>query len=72
MWSYTLAGIPERPGHTRLTERRELPTGPGRLSELLVHAAQGGAEAFDAELLAGIEATLAAVKAEAETAKPIL
>ena len=63
-WSYDLA--PDA-GGTRVTERREL-KGAKRsmLSKLTAAVALGGIEQHDIELKAGMETTLARIKAEAE------
>jgi uncharacterized protein YndB with AHSA1/START domain len=63
-WSYDLA--PDVDG-TVVTERRELKGGKRSiLSKLTAAMALGGIEQHDVELKAGMEATLARIKAEAE------
>jgi uncharacterized protein YndB with AHSA1/START domain len=63
-WSYDLA--PDA-GGTVVTERRELKGGKRSfLSRLTAAVALGGIEEHDVELKAGMEATLARIKAEAE------
>ena len=63
-WSYDIA--PDADG-TVVTERRELKGGKRSiLSKLTAAAALGGIEQHDIELKAGMEATLARIKAEAE------
>lgn len=62
-WSYELQPTPTG---TRVVHRREAPDGlspvSGRFQKLLL----GGQDTFDAEVLAGMEQTLARIKAEAE------
>jgi uncharacterized protein YndB with AHSA1/START domain len=63
-WSYDLA--PNGDG-TLVTERRELKGGRRSiLSKLTAAIALGGIEEHDVELVAGMETTLARIKAEAE------
>ncbi len=65
-WSYDLA--PDGDG-TLLTERRELKNGKRSiLSKVTAAAALGGIDSHDVELMAGMETTLARIKAEAERA----
>ncbi|RVW01637.1 SRPBCC family protein [Rhodococcus spongiicola] len=65
IWSFTLE--PTSTG-TRVVQRRETPNGTSKLSQTLVKAVFGGAETFEAELIVGMNATLARIKDEAETA----
>jgi hypothetical protein len=63
-WSYDLA--PDGEG-TLVTERRELKGGKRSIASKVTAAlALGGIDEHDAELLAGMETTLARIKAEAE------
>lgn len=63
-WSYDL--VPEGAG-TRLVERRELKNGKRSIASKVTAAlALGGIAEHDAELVAGMETTLARIKAEAE------
>lgn len=56
---------------TRLTERRLVPPqGTGWMSKTIVNLALGGENSFDDEMLEGMRATLAALKAAAERAHP--
>lgn len=63
VWSFELQPIE---GGTRLIQRRETPRGISALSKVLTKVALGGQEPFVAELLTGMEKTLARVKADAE------
>lgn len=63
-WSYDLA--PDG-GGTLVTERRELKNGKRSfLSKITAATALGGIDSHDVELKAGMETTLARIKAEAE------
>ncbi|MEO6605824.1 MAG: SRPBCC family protein [Aeromicrobium sp.] len=62
-WSYDLE--PTATG-TRVTERRTALPNPSLSVRLTARWALGGAEPHDVELLAGIKATLAALKADVE------
>ncbi|MFC7959920.1 SRPBCC family protein [Rhodococcoides kroppenstedtii] len=64
IWSYELE--PTETG-TRVTERREAPGGTTAVSNLLVRLAFGGQRNFDGELERGMNATLAKIKAAAES-----
>lgn len=67
-WSFTLT--PERDG-TRLTERREVPHGgPSKVSQVLVDKVLGGEPDFEANLVAGMNATLQRIRTAAETSSP--
>jgi uncharacterized protein YndB with AHSA1/START domain len=63
VWSYELE--PTATG-TRVTARREAPHGISDLSIGLTKAALGGVDVFTEELLAGMQDTLARIKADAE------
>ncbi|KSZ60482.1 polyketide cyclase [Rhodococcus pyridinivorans KG-16] len=63
IWSFTLE--PTATG-TRVTQRREAPTGTSKVSQTLVKYVLGGTEAFDDELTMGMNATLARLKNEIE------
>lgn len=64
VWSYTLE--PTADGGTRLTARREAPTGVSDLSVKLTKAVLGGVETFTDELREGMAQTLSKIKADAE------
>jgi uncharacterized protein YndB with AHSA1/START domain len=64
IWSFQVE--PTATGGTRLTERREAPTGISDLSLRLTKLVLGGQERFTAELRTGIRQTLERIKAEAE------
>ncbi|RVW01231.1 SRPBCC family protein [Rhodococcus xishaensis] len=65
IWSFTLE--PTSTG-TRVVQRRETPNGTSKLSQTLVKTIFGGNDSFEAELIVGMNATLARIKNEAETA----
>ncbi len=64
IWSYELE--PTETG-TRVTERREAPGGTTAVSNLLIRVAFGNQRNFDGELERGMNATLAKIKAAAES-----
>lgn len=64
VWAFSLA--PTADGGTELTERREAPDGISTISHVLVAAALGGQQRFQADLAAGIRQTLERIKAELE------
>lgn len=64
IWSYVLE--PTETG-TRVVQRREAPTGTSKVSQTLINLAMGGTESFDAEMVVGMNATLARVKNVVET-----
>ncbi len=67
-WIYTLEPL-DGGTRTRVVEQRRVPSGrTTRISRLLVKVAQGGNERFEADLVAGMNQTLAALKAEIEAA----
>ncbi|MFZ2175578.1 MAG: SRPBCC family protein [Rhodococcus sp. (in: high G+C Gram-positive bacteria)] len=63
IWSYDLE--PTESG-TKVTERREAPTGTSKVSQFLVKTVLGGNDDFEVELVEGMNATLARIKAAAE------
>ncbi|MGF7119984.1 SRPBCC family protein [Rhodococcus sp. BE178] len=63
IWSYTLEATETG---TRVVERREAPTGTSQLSQFLIKTVLGGAEAFEADMIVGMNTTLARIKSEAE------
>ena len=65
VWSYTLE--PTEDGGTRVTARREAPTGISDVSVKLTTTVLGGVEAFTDELREGMQQTLARIKADAES-----
>ncbi|MFG1790190.1 SRPBCC family protein [Nocardia sp. NPDC049149] len=64
IWSYTLE--PTETG-TRLTERRDVPNGTTWISRKAINAALGGEEAFEEELVRGMNETLGKIKAVVES-----
>ena len=64
IWSFTLAG--DGAGGTILTQRREAPDGISSISRKLTDKVLGGVASFQTELGAGMRATLAKIKVEAE------
>ncbi|HLR99229.1 MAG TPA: SRPBCC family protein, partial [Mycolicibacillus parakoreensis] len=64
VWSYELEATPEG---TRLTESRHAENGVKPISEMTVKTFMGGPENFERELLDGMDASLAAIKAAAES-----
>ncbi|MFE4498763.1 SRPBCC family protein [Rhodococcus sp. NPDC056743] len=65
IWSYNLEATETG---TKLTERREAPTGTSQVSQFLVKTVFGGNDSFEVELVKGMNATLNRVKKEAEAA----
>jgi len=65
IWSYTLEPLAD--GGTRVVVRREAPDGLAPISAKLQGAVLGGIDKFDAEILAGMEETLARIKTEVES-----
>ena len=63
VWSFRLEAIPA--GGTRLVQRRETPDGISEYSQNLTDTYLGGQEAFTEILHAGMEQTLAAIRAAA-------
>ncbi|MGC0365580.1 uncharacterized protein YndB with AHSA1/START domain [Rhodococcus sp. 27YEA15] len=63
IWSYELEATETG---TKVTERREAPTGTSKVSQLLIKTVLGGNDDFEVELVDGMNATLAHVKREAE------
>lgn len=63
IWSYTLEATETG---TRVVERREAPTGTSQVSQFLIKTVLGGAESFEADMIVGMNATLARIKNEAE------
>ena len=63
-WSFTLE--PLRDGGTRLVQRREAPYGIHTASKRLTDLLLGGEATFQAELRAGMRATLAGIRETAE------
>ena len=66
IWSFTLG--PTADGGTRVVQRREAPKGISDISVRLTNAVLGGVGDFSAELLRGMNHTLARIKADAERA----
>jgi len=64
IWSFSLA--PTEDGGTEVTQRRETPDGIAPISGALVRVALGGQQKFRADLVAGMQETLARMKAELE------
>ncbi|MFC8932631.1 SRPBCC family protein [Rhodococcus sp. NPDC057135] len=65
IWSYELEPTATV---TKVTERREAPTGTSKVSQFLVKTVLGGNADFEVELVEGMNATLKRVKSEAEAA----
>lgn len=64
-WSFTLA---PRDGGTQLTQRREVPPGgTSQISQFLVAKVLGGEPDFEANLVAGMNATLQRIRADVES-----
>ncbi|MBO0864362.1 MAG: SRPBCC family protein [Mycobacterium sp.] len=63
IWSYELEPIPEG---TRLVESRHAENGIKPISSLGVNALMGGSDSFERELVDGMNASLAKIKAAAE------
>lgn len=64
VWAFELE--PTSSGGTRLTERRETPTGTSAVSNFLVGKVFGGQETFTAALDKGVSTSLQRIKALAE------
>lgn len=64
VWSYTLEATAA--GGTKVTERREAPNGSTAFSQFFVRRFLGGNSGLEKDLIAGMEATLARIKTEAE------
>lgn len=64
IWSYTLEPLAD--GGTRVVVRREAPDGLAPISAKLQGVVLGGLDRFDEEVLAGMQETLARLKAEVE------
>ncbi|MGW0176667.1 SRPBCC family protein [Rhodococcus sp. NPDC003322] len=65
IWTYELT--PTETG-TRVTERREAPTGTTKVSSFLVDKFMGGTADFEVEMISGMNLTLARIKSEVESA----
>ena len=65
IWSYNIEATETG---TKLTERREAPSGTSQVSQFLVKTVFGGNDSFEVELVKGMNATLERVKKEAEAA----
>lgn len=63
IWSYELQPIP---GGTRLIESRHAENGVKPISSVAVNTLMGGTESFERELVEGMNASLAKIKAAAE------
>ncbi len=63
IWSYVLEATATG---TKVTERRDAPTGINKASSLAVDKVLGGVPRFEVELLEGMNATLAKIKAAVE------
>lgn len=64
IWSFTLEA--NATGGTTVTERRDAPAGSTALSQFFVRSFLGGNKGLEKDLIAGMEATLARIKTEAE------
>ncbi|MFF0817329.1 SRPBCC family protein [Rhodococcus sp. NPDC003318] len=65
IWTYELT--PTETG-TRVTERREAPTGTTKISSFLVDKFMGGTADFEVYMIAGMNTTLSRIKSEVEAA----
>ncbi|MFC9787459.1 SRPBCC family protein [Rhodococcus sp. NPDC127528] len=65
IWTYELE--PTATG-TKVTERREAPTGTTKVSALLIDKFMGGTADFEVDMIAGMNTTLARIKSEVEAA----
>lgn len=61
IWGFTIVPID---GGVRLVERREAPNNTKKVSQVTISGVMGGEEAFDAEMVDGMQQTLAKIKAE--------
>ncbi|MEV0947959.1 SRPBCC family protein [Rhodococcus sp. NPDC049939] len=64
VWSYELEPIA---GGTTVIERREVPTDVSKLSQFMVKTFFGSNDDFEADLINGMNTTLARIKSEAES-----
>lgn len=64
IWSFTLG--PTADGGTRIVQRREAPKGISDVSVRLTKAVLGGVDDFTADLVKGMNQTLARIKTDAE------
>ncbi|MFE3293404.1 SRPBCC family protein [Rhodococcus sp. NPDC059234] len=65
IWTYELE--PTATG-TKVTERREAPTGTTKISALLIDKFMGGTADFEVDMIKGMNTTLARIKSEVEAA----
>ncbi|MET4612143.1 uncharacterized protein YndB with AHSA1/START domain [Rhodococcus sp. PvR044] len=65
IWTYALEATDTG---TRLTERREAPTGTTKISSFLIDKMMGGTADFEIDMVAGMNTTLARIKSTVETA----
>ncbi len=65
IWTYELTATDTG---TRVTERREAPTGTTKVSSFLVDKFMGGTVGFEVDMIAGMNTTLARIKSETESA----
>ncbi len=64
IWSFELSPTPS--GRTRVVHRRESPSSPSKISQMMQDKVLGGAASFDRELVTGMGITLARLKAVLE------
>ncbi len=71
VWSFHLEPRTAEDGalHTRVTQRREVPSGISRISRSLIEVAMRGQQEFEAELSLGMAQTLRRLKTEAESSR---
>lgn len=65
IWTYELTATDTG---TRVTERREAPTGTTKISSFLVDKFMGGTADFEVDMIAGMNTTLSRIKSEVESA----
>lgn len=68
IWTYELTATATG---TRVTERREAPTGTTKVSGFLVDKFMGGTAGFEVEMISGMNTTLTRIKNEVEGAAPL-
>ncbi|TQF69391.1 SRPBCC family protein [Rhodococcus spelaei] len=65
IWTYELVATATG---TKVTERREAPTGTTKISSFLVDKFMGGTADFEVDMIRGMNTTLARIKSEVESA----
>ncbi|MGW6378864.1 SRPBCC family protein [Rhodococcus sp. NPDC055112] len=64
IWTYELTATANG---TTVTERREAPTGTTKISSFLIDKLMGGTADFEADMIAGMNTTLARIKSTVES-----